>query len=278
LTLHPARPGAGVVFVRTDLPGSPEIPARRAALTSARLATTLGRGEATIGTVEHLLSAVSAFGIDNLRVEVDGPEIPVMDGSAAPFLQLLREAGRFDQKVARRVLRIRKPIGVRDGDRAIRISPAPQLSVSYFVEYPHPAIGKQRTEGLVVDAATYEREIARARTFGFLHEVEALWRGGLARGGNLDNTVVLDDTRVLNAGGLRFADEFVRHKVLDLIGDLALLGMPVLGHLEAERAGHALHHQLVERILASPEAWTLDTSYEPQIPYAEEELSLAAFG
>jgi UDP-3-O-[3-hydroxymyristoyl] N-acetylglucosamine deacetylase len=256
--------------------GSPEIPARRAALTSARLATTLGRGEATVGTVEHLLSAVSAFGIDNLRVEVDGPEIPVMDGSAAPFLGLLRDAGRFDQQVARRVLRIRKPIAVRDGDRAIRISPAPQLTISYFVEYPHPSIGKQRVDGLVIDAVSFEREVARARTFGFLHEVEALWRGGLARGGSLDNTVVLDETRVLNPGGLRFPDEFVRHKVLDLIGDLALLGMPVLGHLEAERAGHALHHQLVERMLATPEAWTIDTAYDPAIPYAEEELSLAA--
>lgn len=274
--LYPARPGSGVVFVRTDLATSAEIPARRAALTSARLATTLGRGEATVGTVEHLLSAVCAAGIDNLRVEVDGPEIPVMDGSAAPFLQLLREAGPFDQQVARRVLRVRKPIGVRDGDRAIRISPASQLSISYFVEYPHPAIGRQRIDGLKIDAANFEREIARARTFGFLHEVEALWRGGLARGGSLDNTVVLDDRRVLNAGGLRFPDEFVRHKVLDLVGDLALIGMPVLGHVEAERAGHALHHQLVERILATPEAWTIETKFEPLLPPVEEEVSLAA--
>jgi UDP-3-O-[3-hydroxymyristoyl] N-acetylglucosamine deacetylase len=276
IALYPARPGAGITFVRTDLPDGPEIPARRAALTSTRLATTLGRGAATVGTVEHLLAAVVALGVDNLRVEVDGPEIPVMDGSSAPFVGLIREAGIFDQRVARRVMRIRKPISVRDGDRVIRVTPSARLAVSYFVEYPHAAIGKQRVESLPIDGAHFEREIARARTFGFLHEVEALWRGGLARGGNLDNTVVLDEQRVLNQGGLRFPDEFVRHKVLDLVGDLALLGMPLVGHVDVERGGHALHQQLVERILATPEAWTIETSFAPLLPYAEEELSLAA--
>ena len=276
LSLYPARPGVGVVFTRTDLPDAPEIPARRAALSSTRLATTLGRGSAKIGTVEHLLAAVVALGIDNLRVEVDGPEIPVMDGSAAPFVAMLREAGLFDQRVARRVIRIRKPISVRDGDRVIRVSPSSRLSVSYFVEYPHAAIGKQRVDRLPIDAMTFDREIARARTFGFLHEVEALRRGGLARGGNLENTVVLDEQRVLNQSGLRFPDEFVRHKVLDLIGDLALLGMPLLAHVDVERGGHALHQQLVERILATPEAWTLETTYSPLLPLADEEYLLAA--
>jgi UDP-3-O-[3-hydroxymyristoyl] N-acetylglucosamine deacetylase len=276
LALYPARPGTGIVFARMDLPDAPEVPARRAALASTRLATTLGRGPATVGTVEHLLAAITALGIDNLRVEVDGPEIPVMDGSAAPFVALLREAGVFDQSVARRELRIRRPISVRDGDRLIRVSPAPRLTVSYFVEYPHPAIGKQRIDAWVLDGASFEREIASARTFGFSHEVEALWRGGLARGGNLDNTVVLDEHRVLNPGGLRFADEFVRHKVLDLIGDLALLGMPLVAHVEVERGGHALHQQLVERILASPEAWTVEAAFAPLALQAVEELSLAA--
>ena len=277
LSLYPARPGSGVVFVRTDLANAPEIPARRSALASTRFATTLGRGASgadTVGTVEHLLSAIAALGYDNLRIEVDGPEIPVMDGSAAPFVALLREAGAFDQHVARRQIRLRKPIVLRDGDRLIRVSPADVFSVAYFVEYPHPAIGKQRIE-LAIDAASFEREIARARTFGFLHEVEALWRGGLARGGNLDNTVVLDERRVLNPSGLRFADEFVRHKVLDLIGDLALLGMPLLAHVEVERGGHALHQALVERILAMPEAWTVETSFMPPA-FAAEELTLRA--
>ena len=274
VALYPARPGAGIVFVRTDLPNAPEIPARRAALSSTRLATTLARGDATVGTVEHLLAAVVALGIDNLRIEVDGPEIPVMDGSAAPFVALLHEAGVFDQGVARRVMRIRRPISLRDGDRSIRVTPAQRLTVSYFVEYPHPAIGKQRVEALPIDAAHFARELARARTFGFLHEVEALWRGGLARGGNLENTVVLDERRVLNASGLRFADEFVRHKALDLVGDLALLGLPLLAHVDVERGGHALHQQLVERILAAPEAWAIETSFSPALPI--EELSLLA--
>jgi UDP-3-O-[3-hydroxymyristoyl] N-acetylglucosamine deacetylase len=277
LSLYPARPGSGIVFVRTDLADAPEIPARRSALASTRFATTLGRGTGTadtVGTVEHLLSAIAALGYDNLRIEVDGPEIPVMDGSAAPFVALLREAGAFEQHVARRQIRLRKPIVVRDGDRLIRVSPADAFSVAYFVEYPHPAIGKQRIE-LPVDAVSFEREIARARTFGFLHEVEALWRGGLARGGNLDNTVVLDERRVLNPSGLRFADEFVRHKVLDLIGDLALLGMPLLAHVEVERGGHALHQALVERILATPEAWTVETAFAPPA-FAAEELTLRA--
>jgi len=276
LVLYPARPGSGIVFARTDLPGTPEIPARRTALASTRLATTLGRGSATVGTVEHLLAAVASLEIDNLRVEVDGPEIPVMDGSAAPFVALLRAAGVFDQRVARRVIRIRRPISVRDGDRVIRVSPSAGLSVSYFVEYPHPAIGKQRIEALPIDAMNFEREIARARTFGFLHEVEALWRGGLARGGNLENTVVLDEHRVLNQGGLRFPDEFVRHKALDLVGDLALLGMPLVAHVDVERGGHALHQQLVERILASPEAWAIETSFAPLGLHVDEDLSLAA--
>lgn len=276
VSLYPARPGSGVVFVRTDLTNAPEIPARRAALASTRMATTLGRRDATVGTVEHLLAAVVALGVDNLRVEVDGPEIPVMDGSAAPFVAMLRSAGIFDQRVARRVMRIRRPLSLRDGDRAIRVSPSPRLSVSYFVEFPHPAIGRQRMESLAIDGPTFEREIARARTFGFLHEVESLWRGGLARGGNLDNTVVLDETRVLNEGGLRFPDEFVRHKLLDLVGDLALLGMPLLAHVDVERGGHALHQLLVERLLATPEAWTIETSFAPAVPFALEELSLTA--
>jgi UDP-3-O-[3-hydroxymyristoyl] N-acetylglucosamine deacetylase len=197
-----------------------------------------------------------------------------MDGSSAPFVAILREAGVFDQRVARRVIRIRRPISLRDGDRVIRVSPAPSLSISYFVEYPHPAIGKQRIQ-VAVDGASFEREIASARTFGFLHEVEALWRGGLARGGTLENTVVLDERGVVNQGGLRFADEFVRHKVLDLVGDLALLGMPLAAHVDVERGGHALHQQLVERVLATPEAWTIETTFAP-LSFPEEELSLAA--
>jgi len=262
LTLHPARADAGIVFARTDLHEPVDVPALHSAVTSTRLATTLGAGDATIGTVEHLLAALVGLGIDNVRVEVDGPEIPVMDGSAASFVFLIRAAGVFEQDVPRRSLRIRRPIEVRDGDRAIRVEPAHDLRVSYSVDFAHPAIGRQQLRGLAIDGELFEQEICRARTFGFLREVEVLWRNGLARGGNLDNTVVLDDFRVLNRDGLRWPDEFVRHKVLDLLGDLALLGMPVEGHIVVERGGHALHQRFVRTLLEHPEHWTS----EPKLP------------
>jgi UDP-3-O-[3-hydroxymyristoyl] N-acetylglucosamine deacetylase len=258
LTLQPARANSGVVFVRTDLPRAVEVPAVHSAVTSTRLATTLGRGDATVGTVEHLLAALRGLGIDNVRIEVDGPEIPVMDGSAASFVFLLRAAGLFDQGTPRRSLRVLRPVEVRDGDRMMRIEPARDLRVTYSVDFAHPAIGRQQLRNLVIDDESFEQEICRARTFGFLREVEALWRAGLARGGNLDNTVVMDDFRVLNRDGLRWPDEFVRHKVLDLLGDLALLGMPIEGHLVVERGGHALHQRFVRALLESPTHWTVE--------------------
>ena len=259
LTLHPARAGSGIVFVRTDLPQPVEVPANHRAVTSTRLATTLGRGDATVGTVEHLLAALCGLGIDNVRVEVDGPEVPVMDGSAASFVFLIRAAGIFDQGVPRRSLRVRRALEVRDGDRLIRIEPARELRVTYSVDFAHPAIGRQQLRDLVIDDESFESEICRARTFGFLREVEALWRSGLARGGNLDNTVVMDDFRVLNRDGLRWSDEFVRHKALDLIGDLALLGIPLEGHVVVERGGHALHQRLVRALLDQPSHWTIES-------------------
>ena len=263
MTLHPARAGSGISFVRTDLAHPVEIPARHDALVSTNLATTIGRGDATISTVEHLLSALYALGIDNVMVEVDGPEIPVMDGSAAPFVYLLRAAGRFDQRSERQTLCVRETVEVRDGDRHIRIEPGEGLAVDYSVDFSHPAIGRQRLERFTLDDVAFEREIARARTFGFLRDVEALWRAGLAKGGNLDNTVVMDDDRVLNQEGLRFADEFVRHKVLDLIGDFALVGMPIEGRITACRAGHALHQALVSKLLETPEAWIVEGLMAP---------------
>jgi UDP-3-O-[3-hydroxymyristoyl] N-acetylglucosamine deacetylase len=261
LTLHPARAGSGIVFVRTDLPSPVEIPATAASLTrEAHLATTLGREHATLDTVEHLLAAAYGLGVDNLRVEVEGPELPGMDGSAASFVFLIRAAGVFDQGAPRRRVRVRRPIEVRDGERSMRIEPARDLRVTYSVDFAHPAIGRQQVRNLVIDDECFEQEICRARTFGFLREVEALWRAGLARGGNLDNTVVMDDFRVLNRDGLRWPDEFVRHKVLDLLGDLALLGMPIEGHLVVERGGHALHQRFVRALLEHPSHWTVETA------------------
>jgi UDP-3-O-[3-hydroxymyristoyl] N-acetylglucosamine deacetylase len=257
LTLHPARADSGIVFVRTDLPSRIDVPAIHSAVTSTRLATTLGRGDATVGTVEHLLAALAGLGIDNVRVEVDGPEIPVMDGSAASFVFLIRAAGEFEQDVPRKCLTILRPLEVRDGERAIRVEPGKGLRVSYSVDFTHPAIGRQELRDLAIDPDVFEREICRARTFGFLREVEVLWRNGLARGGNLDNTVVMDEFRVLNRDGLRWPDEFVRHKVLDLLGDLSLLGTSLEGHIVVERGGHALHQRFVEALLQNRDHWEI---------------------
>ncbi len=257
LVLYPARPDSGIVFVRTDLAHPVEIPVRPDSVSSTVLATTLGRGDATVSTVEHLLAAFYGLGIDNVRVEVDGPEVPVMDGSAASFVYLLRAAGTFEQDRPRRVLRVRRPIEVRDGLKRIVLIPSRSFKVSYAVDFDHPVIGRQEIDDFKLDADSFDDEISRARTFGFLHEVEALWKAGLARGGSLENTVVLDSNRVVNADGLRWSDEFVRHKVLDLIGDLAVLGLPIQGHVRVERGGHALHQKLIEAILQNPDSWRI---------------------
>jgi len=263
LTLHPARAGAGVVFVRTDLATPVEIPARSNQVSSTALATTLGHGDASVGTVEHLMAALYGLGIDNVRVEVDGPELPVMDGSSAPFVYLVRSAGVFQQRARRRVLRIRKPVEVVDGDRSIRIEPARDFRVTYAVDFQHPAIRRQQLELAPLDAERFEREISAARTFGFLREVEALWQAGFARGGSLANTVVLDDEQVVNAEGLRWSDEFVRHKLLDCVGDFSLLGMPILGHIITRKSGHAFNHAFLERFFQQKPSWYTQTLQEP---------------
>ena len=257
LTLFPARAESGIVFVRTDGPEPVEIPARPGAVRSTRFATTLGRGDVTVGTVEHLLAALYALGVDNIRIEVDGPELPVMDGSAAPFVYLLRSAGIFAQREARPILRVRRAVEVCDGEQRIRLEPARSFRVSYAVEYEHRAIGRQEFELDGNDLERFDREVSGARTFGFLEEVQALWREGFARGGSLENTVVLDEGGVINPGGLRFPDEFVRHKVLDLFGDLALIGMPIQAHIRVERGGHSLHLKGVRSLLAQPDAWRI---------------------
>jgi len=264
LTLRPASPGSGLAFVRTDVAHPVEIPVRPDAVAATSYATTLGRGDVTISTVEHLLSALYCLGVDNARIEVDGPEVPIMDGSAASFVFLIRAAGLERQPALRPRLKVRKRFEIREGERVIRVEPSRALRISYGIDFAHPAVGRQTLSSLALSDGSFEREICRARTFGFLHEVEALWRAGLGRGGSLDNTVVLDEARVLNPEGLRWADEFVRHKVLDLVGDLALLGLPLEAHVEVERGGHALHQRLVSELLARPDvARVLDAPLRP---------------
>lgn len=273
LTLRPARADSGIVFVRTDLDPRFEIPARAAWIASTRLATTLCRGDVAVGTVEHLLAALFGLEIDNVRVEIDGPELPAMEGSAASFVYLLRSAGVFRQRESRRTLQLRRGIEVREGSRRIGIEPARALEVRYSIDFDHPAIRRQEISLDSLDPGRFEREIAGARTFGFLGDVDELRDAGFARGASLDNTVVLDRERVLNPDGLRWPDEFVRHKVLDLFGDLALLGARIAGRIRAVRAGHSLHQKLVAAILDTPDAWRVDR----ETAGVAEALALAPF-
>ena len=245
LTLRPAPPDHGIVFVAGA--GRVRIPVRPESLVNGHYATTIGASGVELQTVEHLLAAVRGLSIDNLLVEVDGPELPAMDGSAAPFVSLLADAGVVAQAARRRpVLRVSEPVRVGDESRWIQISPGPDFRVSFTLDHDHPAVGVQ-VASVTVTPDRFVAEIASARTYGFLSDLELLRRQGLALGGSLDNAVVVGRDRVLN-GALRFPDEFVRHKILDVIGDLALLGRPVLGHVVARNAGHALNHRLVRQL------------------------------
>jgi UDP-3-O-[3-hydroxymyristoyl] N-acetylglucosamine deacetylase len=254
LELKPAPAEHGIRFVRKDV--GVEIPASLASLARLEYATTLSQDGVSIGTVEHLLSALYALGVDDVRVEVDGPEVPVLDGSAAPFVILIHEAGLKPLPVSRRTLRVLKPVEVVHGGKVARLLPADDFRVSYTIGFDHPLLRHQSASFRITPSA-YAEAIAPARTFGFLREVEILRKSGLALGGSLENAVVIGETGVLNTK-LRFEDEFVRHKILDAIGDLALLGHPLQAHLEAAKAGHALHAALAQKLMAHPEAWTLE--------------------
>jgi UDP-3-O-[3-hydroxymyristoyl] N-acetylglucosamine deacetylase len=248
LTLAPAPADGGILFVRADRP-SVEIPALEEFVVDTTMNTSLGRDGVRIGTVEHILAALAGCGIDNARVEVAGPEVPILDGSAEPFVQLIRQAGIHELRPARRFLLVRKAVTVAEGDKLARLAPARgKFSIHYTIDFRHPLISDQSFK-LELNERSFQKEIARARTFGFKKDVERLHRAGLARGGSLENAVVVDDFNILNPEGLRFPDEFVRHKILDALGDLSLLGMPIIGHHTAIKSGHALNHQLVRRVL-----------------------------
>jgi UDP-3-O-[3-hydroxymyristoyl] N-acetylglucosamine deacetylase len=252
LTLKPAAADSGIRFRRTDL--GVEIPARVGEVSSVQHATVLGKGGATVETVEHLLAALVSAGIDNIIVELNHREVPIMDGSSAPFLYLLQEAGIKKLAANRKYLKILKPVQIAAGDKRIAIYPSDHFKVSYTISFDHPLLRHQsRTERITENS--FADHIAAARTFGFLKEVEWLRQNGLALGGSLENAIVIGDTGVLNA--LRFEDEFVRHKILDVVGDLALVGNPIVGHVVAHRAGHALHTQLAAEVLADQDAWCL---------------------
>ena len=265
LTLRPAQPDTGIVFRRTDLAEPVDLPARAHLVGDTRLCSCLVRGDARVYTVEHLMSALSGLGIDNAYIDIDGPEVPIMDGSAAPFVLILQQAGIEEQAAAKRFLRVKRRIEVRDGDRTACLEPYEGFKLSFSIVYDHPVIEKSNTS-LTVDFAStsYLKEVARARTYGFMQDVEDLRDVGLALGGGLENAVVLDEHRVLNAEGLRYADEFIRHKILDAIGDLYLLGRPLLAAFSAHKSGHALNNQLLRALATDPAASEVVTFERPE--------------
>jgi UDP-3-O-[3-hydroxymyristoyl] N-acetylglucosamine deacetylase len=256
LTLRPAPAHHGILFVRTDTPRPVLIPALSQYVVDTAMATTLGKEGVKVGTVEHLLSALAGLGIDNVRVELDGPEVPVMDGSASHFVQMVMSAGVRELEEPRSYLVIKKPVTVTEGDKEATLLPSRRFRISCTIDFTHPLVSSQEYE-VELSERSFSGEISRARTFGFLRDVEMLKKLGLARGGSLENAIVVDEASILNPEGLRFADEFVRHKILDAIGDVSLFGRPVIGHLKAFKTGHALNHKLVQKVLSDPGCYEL---------------------
>jgi UDP-3-O-[3-hydroxymyristoyl] N-acetylglucosamine deacetylase len=254
LTFKPAPPDTGVYFVRSDLPGQPAIKAHASAVQATGNATVLGGPHFSVSTVEHCLSTLAALRIDNLFIELDGPEIPIGDGSARDFLAAILAVGTVEQETSRKYAYITKPIYFSEGEKQAYVLPYQGLRVSATIDFAHPAIGKQSLD-LDINETSFVREVSGARTFGFLKELQDLQARGLALGGSLENAIGLDDSKVLNPEGLRWSDEFVRHKVLDALGDLVTLGMPLMGHLVLYKAGHDVMNKLVRLILDSPESY-----------------------
>jgi UDP-3-O-[3-hydroxymyristoyl] N-acetylglucosamine deacetylase len=264
LVLRPATPGTGIVFHRVDLNPVVDIKADPYAVGDTRMASCLEKDGAKLGTVEHLMSALAGLGIDNLHVDVDAEEIPIMDGSAAPFIFLLQSAGLVEQNAPKRFLRVKQTVEVQDGDKWARLEPYEGFRLDFSIHFNHPAVDKSGKR-VVVDFAdqSYIRDVSRARTFGFTQDVENMRAQGLALGGSLENAIVMDEYRVLNAEGLRIPDEFVRHKVLDAIGDLYLAGAPLLAQFSAHKSGHALNNRLLRALFAAASAWEWATFEEP---------------
>lgn len=260
LSVRPAPAGSGVVFVRSDVTDRDNIIAATAeSVTQTRLGTVItNKAGASVSTIEHLMAALSALGVDNVLIEMDGPEVPIMDGSALPFVQLLDRAGFRRQAMPQSVIEILKPVEVIEGDKRASLSPCDRFEMRFEIEFDSAVIGHQVVD-LVVTEDSFRTELMSARTFGFLEGVEALRAAGLARGGSMDNAIVIDGDKVLNTEGLRYADEFVRHKALDAIGDLYVLGMPILGRFEGIKAGHGLNNALVRALLSQPDAYRVVT-------------------
>ncbi|MHB1585717.1 MAG: UDP-3-O-acyl-N-acetylglucosamine deacetylase [Acidiferrobacteraceae bacterium] len=271
LTLRPAAVDTGIIFRRTDLPKPVEVRACPENVTDTRLSTTLENHGVKIATVEHLMSAFAGLGIDNAYVDLTAPEVPIMDGSAGPFVFLVQSAGIQEQAAAKRFIRIRKTIELKDKDKWVRFEPLDGFKVSFEIDFDHP-IFRNSVQSASIDFSTtsFVKEISRARTFGFMRHIETLRQDGLARGGGLDNAIVMDDFRILNEDGLRYEDEFVKHKILDAIGDLYLLGHPLIGAFSARKSGHELNNRLLRALIADAEAWEL-------VSFDEDDRAAVAF-
>ncbi|HET7358707.1 MAG TPA: UDP-3-O-acyl-N-acetylglucosamine deacetylase [Rhodanobacteraceae bacterium] len=265
MTLRPAAANTGIVFRRTDLDPTVEIPSRCEFVGDTRLSSTLMKDDVRVGTVEHLLSAMAGLGIDNAYIDLSAPEVPIMDGSAGPFVFLLQSAGIEEQEAPKRFIRIKKPIRVEEGDKWARFEPFDGFKVGFSIDFSHPMFSK-RTSTAEIDFSTtsFVKEVSRARTFGFMRDIEMLREHNLALGGSMDNAVVLDDYRVLNEDGLRYEDEFVKHKILDAIGDLYLLGHSLIGSFYGHKSGHELNNKLLRALLADEAAWEEVTFKDPQ--------------
>ena len=281
LTLRPAAPDTGIVFRRVDLPEPVDIVVSATAVTDTRMASTISVGQAKVHTIEHLMSACAGLGVDNLYVDITAEEVPILDGSAASFVFLLQSAGIEMQNAPRRFIRLLKPVEVREGQGAAqkwaRLEPYHGYKLSFEIDFDHPAVdstGQRVVFDMSLDS--YSKDIARARTFGFTKDVEMMRANGLALGGGMDNAIVMDDYKVLNAGGLRYDDEFVKHKILDAMGDLYVIGKPFLASYSAFRSGHAMNNLLLRELLAHPEAWDVVTfEDEKRAPKGFAELARA---
>lgn len=271
LTLRPAAPDTGIVFRRTDLPEPVDVPAKFGNVGDTTLSTTLVSEQAKISTVEHLLSAFAGLGIDNAYVDVSAPEVPIMDGSAGPFVFLIQSAGVEEQNAPKRFIRILKPVEVREGDKFARFDPFDGFKVQFGIDFDHPAVNRTGSRSEIDFSSTsFVKEVSRARTFGFLRDIERLREQGLALGGSMENAIVVDDFRVLNDDGLRYEDEFVKHKILDAIGDLYLLGRSLIGAFSGYKSGHALNNRLLRTLIANAEAWE-------EVTFEQEERAPISF-
>lgn len=275
LSLRPAAPNTGIVFRRVDLAEPVDIPATPQNVGETTLSTTLVRDEIKVSTVEHLLSALAGLGIDNAYIDVSAPEVPIMDGSAGPFVFLIQSAGVEEQNAAKRFIRIKKPIKVQDGDKWASFEPYEGFKVTFTIDFDHPAFSEDvQTASIDFSSTSFVKEVSRARTFGFMRDIEALRKRKLALGGSMDNAIVVDNYRVLNEDGLRYADEFVKHKILDAIGDLYLLGHSLIGSFTGYKSGHGLNNQLLRQLVSQADAWEAVTfENESVLPICYSQLA-----